>query len=373
MLNGIDNRDQVLSSLGDRRVGLITNPSGVDKSLVSTADWLGAHCRLTALFGPEHGIRGECQAGHQIDDDFTDSVLGLPVFSLHGKRRRLSDDLFDLFDVLCYDIQDVGARFYTYLYTLSYSMEDCAKRGVPVVVFDRINPLGGELVEGVRLDPEQNSFVGMYRLPTRYALTVGEYARYINSEFNVGCDLTVVPCQGYSRSLPYSESGMSWVMPSPNIPTWESALIYIGTCLFEGTNISEGRGTTRPFELVGAPFINANRLADTLNALELPGCRWRPVHFTPTFSKFEKELCHGVQLHATNVDTFRPFEAGLRLYEAIRDGYSEFRHLGGGHFDRIVGTSSLREGRESVDELIARARVESAAFRQESSSYWLYK
>ena len=237
---------------------------------------------------------------------------------------------------------------------------------------DHTRILGNTIAEGVLLEAERfKSFVGMYPMPTRYALTIGEYARYINKTFNIGCDLIVIPCENYKRDTQFKDTGLCWINPSPNIPTQESALVYIGTCLFEGTNISEGRGTTHPFELVGAPFIDASKLAGSLNAMKLPGIRWRPAHFTPMFSKFANELCHGVQLHITDPIAFRPFEAGLRLFDEIRQNCPELKFYSG-HFDHLIGTDTLRLGTESVDHMIERAKNESQAFMEQTRQFRIY-
>ncbi|MBO7532913.1 MAG: DUF1343 domain-containing protein, partial [Victivallales bacterium] len=233
-MNGIDNLKAYSDIFKGKRIGLITNPSGVDKDLNYTTDILAQSFNLTALFGPEHGVRGDAQDGKKVED-FMDPILNIPVYSLHGRTLHISDEQFSQIDLLAYDIQDVGARFYTYLYTLSYAMEDAARNHIPVVVFDRVNPLGNMIAEGVLLEAERfKSFVGMYPIPTRYALTIGEYARYINKTFNIGCDLIVIPCENYKRDTQFKDTGLSWINPSPNIPTQESALVYIGTCLFEG-------------------------------------------------------------------------------------------------------------------------------------------
>ena len=370
-MNGIDNLKAYSDIFKGKRIGLITNPSGVDKDLNYTTDILAQSFNLTALFGPEHGVRGDAQDGKKVED-FMDPILNIPVYSLHGRTLHISDEQFSQIDLLAYDIQDVGARFYTYLYTLSYAMEDAARNHIPVVVFDRVNPLGNMVAEGVLLEAERfKSFVGMYPIPTRYALTIGEYARYINKTFDIGCDLIVIPCENYKRDTQFKDTGLCWINPSPNIPTQESALVYIGTCLFEGTNVSEGRGTTHPFELIGAPFIDASKLAGSLNAMKLPGIRWRPAHFTPMFSKFANELCHGVQLHITDPIAFRPFEAGLRLFDEIRQNCPELKFYSG-HFDHLIGTDTLRLGTESVDHMIERAKAESQAFMEQTQPFRIY-
>ena len=372
MNNGIDNLRKYEHLLHGKRIGLITNPSGVTNKLEMTADILARHFKLTALFGPEHGIRGDAQAGASIEDS-RDSVLDIPVFSLHGKTKRIPHEAFDLFDVLAYDIQDVGARFYTFIYPLAMAMEDAAKAGKPVVIFDRINPLGGDVTEGILLDTKNfSSFVGMYPMPTRYGLTVGEFARYINSTFRIGCELSVIPCEPHSRKTLFSQTKLQWISPSPNIPTFDTALAYIGTCIFEGTNISEGRGTTRPFELIGAPFIDAQKLVARMELHHVPGIAWRPVHFTPMYSKYSGELCHGVQLHILSHRIARPFEAGLWLCDEIRHLYPADFSFKNETLSRLLGTESFILGRESAEEIIQRAYHDSNCFKEESKEFWLY-
>ena len=372
MNNGIDNLKQYAHLFKGRRIGLITNPSAVTKRLELTADVLARNFTLTALFGPEHGIRGDAQAGGVVADS-RDTVLDVPVFSLFGQSKRISKEAFDLIDVLCYDIQDVGARFYTFIYTLAMAMEDAARANKPVIVFDRANPLGGIITEGILLDTARlASFVGMYPMPTRYALTVGEFARYINDTFAIGCDLTVIPCTMHWRGTFFSTMRRQWIPPSPNIPTFLTALAYIGTCIFEGTNVSEGRGTTQPFEVIGAPFIDANRLAERLNRHAYGGVVYRPVHFTPMFSKYAGELCHGVQMHIPFPSIARPFEAGLQLCEEIRTLWPDDFAFKPETFSRLLGTESYVAGKESASEIIQRANFESIDFAKKTRRFWLY-
>ena len=370
--NGIDQLPSHASLLRGRRLGLITNPSGVNASLEATADILARDFTLTALFGPEHGIRGDAQAGDTVPDAH-DPILNLPVFSLHGRSHHLSDEAFSLVDMLVYDIQDVGARFYTYLYTLAYAMADAARHHVPVAVLDRVNPVGCAVTEGPCLDADRfASFVGAYPMPTRYALTVGEYARYVNETFGLGCELHVIPCSPHPRDQLFTETGQLWVPPSPNIPTPEAALCYLGTCIFEGTNLSEGRGTTLPFQLIGAPFLDAPALARDLNAHRLPGLLFRPAHFTPTFSKFAGQLCHGVQLHVTDPHTARPFEAGIRLLEAIRLQRPGDLILKPDHLAHLLGDDRLISGAETAEQLLERARHEAEQFAEQTRPFRLY-
>lgn len=229
-----------------------------------------------------------------------DADTNVPVYSVYGEAHRMTPEMVDSFDILVYDIQDVGVRFYTYLYSLAYAMGECAKADKPVLVLDRINPIGGHRHGGTILDLKYRSFVGDYELPTRTGMTVGEFSRYVCRYLGLDLDLTVAPLQGWKRHYYLDDTDLPWAAPSPNCPSLAAALAYIGTCIFEGTNLSEGRGTTQPFELIGAPFINANALAQRLAKADLPGIYFRPASFQPTFSKHAGVLCHGVQMHTTD-------------------------------------------------------------------------
>lgn len=307
------------------RVGLIANPTTVDRSLAHAADRLAAHrdVDLKMLFGPEHGIRGDAQYMEDVRDD-VDRATGLPVVSLYGDSfASLSPQPSHLaeLDTLLFDIQDIGTRYYTYAATLALAMR--ASEGRRVVVLDRPNPLGGTLREGGGLESHLESFVGLYPVPQRHGLTVGELARLYRDAFGVDCDLHVIACEGWRRGMAFEQSGLPWVMPSPNMPTVETAWVYAGMCLLEGTNVSEGRGTTRPFELFGAPFCDGAELAEKLNAMQLPGAGFRPCAFTPTFDKFKGELCLGVQLHVHDRSQFMAYRTGLAVLVALRALYPE--------------------------------------------------
>lgn len=340
-----------------RRVGLVTNPTGVDRTLRSSIDRLAAHpgVALAALFGPEHGVRGDAQAGDKVGST-RDPRTGVPAHSLYGEHREPTDAMLAGIDVLVFDIQDVGARFYTYPYTLANVMRAARRAGIPVVVPDRPNPVGGVHVEGPVLEPEYASFVGQYPIPIRHGLTLGELARLFNDALGIGAELHVVPMRGWRRDAAEPGRGLPWVPPSPNMPTPETALVYPGTALLEGTNASEGRGTTRPFETVGAPYVDADALAERMNALDLPGVRFRPTWFTPTFSKHAGELCGGVQLHVTDRDAFRPVRTGIALLVALQAMYPDaFAFLPDERpfFDMLAGNGWVREailaGESAVD------------------------
>lgn len=333
------------------RIGLLTNPTGINARFESTIELLFRlrRAELTALFACEHGIRGERQAGVLFEDE-RDERFGLPVFSLYGKSgKRLQPHMLDAVDAILFDIQDVGVRFYTYLSTLQMMLEECAAAGKPLVVLDRPNPLGGGDGEGGLLAPGFESFVGAARLPVNTGLTIGETARYMNSLLERPCELEVVTLRGWKRGMNFEETGLPWMMPSPNMPTPETAWVYGGTCLFEGTNMSEGRGTTRPFEIVGAPWIDGELLARELNGRRLLGVHAHPWHFTPTFSKHQGELCGGVRLFVTGPAVYRPMLTGLHLLDAAKSLFPDrfewlppFREGGRPFIDLLTGGDLVR-------------------------------
>ena len=373
--------DEGASPIAGKRVGLITNPSGVDSELRSTAERLGARpdTELAALFGPEHGIRGDHQDGVTVDPT-VDPRTGVTVHSLYATGRQPDPDVLTQLDALLFDIQDVGVRFYTYLYTMSLAMEACARCGLLFVVLDRPNPLGGEIVEGNMLDPSFASFVGKYPLPVRYGMTIGELACLMNDEFGIGAPLQVVPMDGWRRAHYWQDTGLHWVPPSPNMPTPATALVYPGTCFVEGTNLSEGRGTTKPFEQIGAPFIDGWRLADILNERQLPGVVFRAVHFVPSCGTYREQLCSGVQLHVGDRDGFRPVATGFELLAAaLRHWPGDFRwHLpatGIHNFDKLAGTDRVRmalDGGMDVETLTQAWEDERDGFAQIRRAYLLY-
>ncbi len=302
------------------RVGLLCNAASVDAGLrpaarlVAGAGGVG----LAALFGPQHGVRADVQDDMVETPHAVDPVLGVPVWSLYADRREPADEMLRGLDALLVDLWDVGCRVYTFVWTLRLAMEACGRAGVRVVVLDRPNPLGG-VVEGNPLRPGWTSFVGLEPVPMRHGLTVGELARWFVGARGVACDLEVVPLDGWRRTRLWPELGRPWVLPSPNMPTFDTALVYPGTVLLEGTTASEGRGTTRPFELVGAPWVDADDLARRLGRFGLPGAAFRPVGFEPTFQKWAGTACGGVQVHVTDPAAFRPYRTGLAVLRALWD------------------------------------------------------
>jgi len=311
--------------LAGARVGAVVHPASILPGLEHTADALLAEksIRLVSLFGPQHGARGEKQDNMIESDFYRDPDTGLPVHSLYGETRWPTEEMMNELDILLFDLQDVGTRVYTFIHTMAYCMKACARYDKSMVVLDRPNPINGEQVEGDLLDPEFSSFVGLYPLPMRHGMTVGELALLYNTEFGIGCRLTIVPMQGWRRSQWFDQTGLPWVMPSPNLPTLESAIVYPGMVLVEGTPLSEGRGTTRPFEYVGAPHIHPRTLADCLGELMLPGVSFRPAYFEPTFQKFAKTMCGGVQVHVQDRSLFEPFLTGIAILSAIKSLYPD--------------------------------------------------
>jgi uncharacterized protein YbbC (DUF1343 family) len=313
--------------LGGQSLGLLCHPASVTADLTPAAEALMRvkGVKLRRLFAPEHGITGAAQdlvlVGHEKDP-----LTGLPVMSLYGRRLDPDPRALERLDALIVDLQDVGARYYTYNWTMALAMKAAARVNLPVIVLDRPNPLGGERLEGNWPEAGWSSFVGLYPLPIRHGMTMGELAGYLNDAHALGCDLTVVPMLGWRRGMAWEDTGLPWVAPSPNMPTPDTARVYPGGCLVEGTNLSEGRGTTRPFEWVGAPYLDGPRLARALERRGLPGVRFRPVGFEPAFHKWKSQRCGGVQIHVTDAARFKPFAAYLALIaEARRQAPRHFR------------------------------------------------
>ena len=377
ILFGIDRVAEYRELLAGR-VALITAPSGRTADNRSSIDRLREVCDLQLLLAPEHGVRGDKGAG-ELFDDCVDGPSGLPMMSLYRRDGKgLSPQVLDRFDTLVYDIQDVGCRYYTFISTLRNAMAGCAGAGKRLVVLDRGNPLGGT-VEGTLLQRECCSFVGCWEMPQRYGLTCGEFARMVNGEERLGCDLQVVPCAGLTRSMMFSDWGRVWVMPSLAMPRFETALLYPGTCLFEGTSWSEGRGTADPFAMVGAPGVDAEGLSRAFNALGLPGVESTPVYFVPTASKHRGEVCGGVHLHVTDGHRIRPVELGFRLVELARTAFpGTFSVLppqtaGGTCFlSLLAGRRDMEEPDWSADTLLRNQAADCAAFREQAEQYRLY-
>jgi uncharacterized protein YbbC (DUF1343 family) len=375
-----------LGLLQGKRVGVICNHTSLLPDGTHLVDaLLKKGVKVTALFGPEHGVRGTASAGDKVGDS-VDAATGLPVFSLYGKTTKPSPEMLASVDVLVFDIQDVGARYYTYAGTMAFAMEAAAQNGKPFIVLDRPNPINGVDVEGPVLDMGFRSLVGMFPVPTRHGLTMGEMAKMILGEGwidDTRLDLTVVPMRGWKRSTWYDGTGLPWIAPSPNMKTLATATVYPGTCLVEATNVSEGRGTAKPFEYIGAPGLDGAALAADLNARKLPGVRFAPVTFTPAAGpdagpnpKFKGKLCAGVEVTVTDRSSFRPVLTGLTIVEALgraKPGKFEIRD---GLMDRLLGSdivrTKLKEGTASP-ELLRLNAADFDAYMKKRSSYLLYQ
>jgi uncharacterized protein YbbC (DUF1343 family) len=348
--------DHLLASqrLDGMRVGVVCNPASVDRELRHIADRLasGSQARLIAIFGPQHGFRSDVQENMIETGHGRDEVRGVPVYSLYSDTREPTREMLRDVDALVIDLQDVGTRIYTYIYTMAKCLVAARAHGVKVIVCDRPNPIGGIGVEGPMLVHGFESFVGLYPLPMRHGMTIGELARLFNEEFGIGADLEVIAMEGWRRDTYFDGTGVPWVLPSPNIPTLDTAIVYPGTVLFEGTNVSEGRGTTRPFELLGAPWVDAERFAGAMNRLDLPGVRFRPAVIEPTFHKHAHTSCGGCQIHVLDRRTFVPVETGVALIAAFRasdpdrfawrDPPYEYEHEKM-PIDILAGSSGMRE------------------------------
>lgn len=378
--------DRRIDLVTDQRIGLITNPSGVNSTAVPTIDLLFDHAEidLDVLFAPEHGIRGRGQAGVDIEDGI-DEKTELPVKSLYGENQRLRPHMIDDLDVIIYDMQDIGCRFYTLIYTLAYALEGVADTTKRLIVLDRPNPIAPMGLSGNRIEDEYSSFVGGYRLPITHGMTVGELARYFNEAYDIGADLEVVELAGWSHDVWYDETDLPWILPSPNMPTLETATIYPGTCLFEGTTLSEGRGTTKPFELIGAPWIDAEAWADSLNATDLPGVAFRPAYFVPMFSKHERDHIEGVQVHVLDRDRIDPVEVGLTMLTSAftHAPQADWIESNGDFFiDQLAGGSLLRKTIDDatdvedpgdiVDDILAIWEADRSSFAANRTDYQLY-
>lgn len=385
-----------------KRVGLVTNPTGVDTYLKTDIELLFQHpdINLTALYGPEHGVRGNAQAGEYVPF-YMDEIYHLPVFSLYGQTMKPDDNMithideymrsFDTqnkekapnkqmvskLDVMIFDIQDVGTRIYTYIATMAFCMQACAENNIEFIVLDRPNPINGIDLEGPVLKyPEFSSFVGLYPIPVRHGMTIGELALLFNdSFFKKKVTLKVIPMKSWKRDMWYDETLMPWVIPSPNMPTLNTAMVYPGQVYLEGTNISEGRGTTKPFELFGAPWIEANHLTQILNFLNLPGVGFREAWFKPVMSKYKGKLCGGSQIYITDRDFFKPFECTLWIIKTIREEYPEHFRFHEEYFDKIMGTDQIRQALikgTSIKKITDSYQKELVSFKQKREKYLIY-
>lgn len=350
------------SWISGKRIGLLCNPASIDTNFRHVRELINRKFpgRLQALYSPQHGFFAEKQDNMIESDDMTDPMLEIPVLSLYGKTRIPDKKMFYPIDVLIVDLQDVGTRVYTFIYTMSYCLEAAKKFGKKVLVLDRPNPVSGSITEGNCLTSECISFVGRYPIPMRHGLTIGEISLLFNKEYGINCDLEVIPMKGWNRKMFFQDTGLAWIPPSPNLPSPLSAMVYTGQVLWEGTNVSEGRGTTQPFEIFGAPFINTKLLLSTLGGNRLPGATLRPVVFEPTSNKWKGSRCKGFQIHVTDPYEFKPYITTLRLLQAVI-----FHHKDRFHWklppyeyefkrhpiDLIVGDKGIRRSIENFDEI----------------------
>lgn len=361
-----------------RRVGLITNHTGIARDGTHSMDLLLSQgIELVALFGPEHGIRGAVDEGDRVASS-RDEGTGLPIHSLYSETLEPTPEMLADVEVLLFDIQDIGARYYTYVSTMALALKAAAEHSIPFVVLDRPNPIGGRLVQGNVLEPEHSSFVGLYPVPMRHGMTAGELARLFNGQFGIGAELHVIPADGWRRADWFDETGLPWIKTSPNMPDLESATHYPGTCLFEGTNLSVGRGTPIAFQQIGAPWLDGAALAERLNGYNLPGVRFEPVTFTPEGPhdrKYGGDVVNGARFITTDRSIYDPTRAGVAaLIEARRLAGEHWEWLPG-HFDRLAGTSRLRQQIEagaSLEEATSEWRDQLATFNQLRARYLLY-
>jgi uncharacterized protein YbbC (DUF1343 family) len=374
------------SRLTGKRVGIVCNHASLDRAFLHIVDRLAAADNLTlaAIFGPQHGFRSDVQDNMIETPHVNDPGRRVPIYSLYSETREPTPEMLRGLDVLVIDLQDIGARIYTYIYTMANCMRACARHRIPVIVCDRPNPIGGADVEGARLLPGFESFVGQFPIPMRHGMTIGELARFFNDVFAIGAQLEVVPMEGWRRQMYADQTDLPWVMPSPNMPTLDTAIVYPGTVLFEGMMISEGRGTTRPFELVGAPWIEAERFARDMNSLGLTGVYFRPAVFEPTFQKHAKQPCGGCQIHVTARQLFKPVLVGVALAGmfwrtnpskfAWRQPPYEYEH-DKMPIDILAGSDTLRKQIEAdvpVTEIAAEWRADEEAFRNLREPFLLY-
>ncbi len=364
-----------------KRVGLLTNPSGVDSKLNSTADLLfnDPDINLTALFGPEHGIRGAIYAGEHVTDE-VDPHTGLPVFSLYGAHKKPTPEMLKNVDVILVDIQDIGLRGYTYIYTMAMVMEAAAENSKQVIVLDRPNPIGGLKIEGNLVEKGFESFVGLYPIPYRHGMTIGELAKYFNEEFDIHCDLIVIPMIGWQREMLWGQTGLLWVPTSPHVPHWET-ILYMGATgtIGELRAISEGVGYTSPFELIGAPWIDGYQFAQALNDLQLPGVIFRPLYFKPYYASYKGEVCQGAQLHITDPQAFNSYQTGLYILQTILRLYPDHDPFQFEQrvtmFQKVIGCAwiidDLKAGK-SVKEIATKWQNELKQFNEKRKKYLLY-
>ncbi len=372
---GIDRIDEYQNIFKGKRIALITNMTGYNSKGISTISVLKEKTDLRLLFSPEHGLNANFREGALVDNT-VDRKTSLKIYSLYGKQKKPTQEMLKDIDVVCFDIQDVGARFYTYIYTMAYAMQACAENGKMFVVFDRPNPIGGEAIEGFILQEEFKSFVGLYPITQRHGMTVGELSLMFNKEFGINCNLKVVPLKNWLRTSYFEDLPLVWIPSSPNIPNSNTALVYAGMCLFEGTNLSVGRGTTLPFHYLGAPFINADDLAEKLNNEKLKGVKFFPAYFTPSSSIYKGEACEGVYIAVNDKNSFQPVRVAVKMFNVIRKTYSEFKindeKMKRCGLNLLFGNASLTE--KNIDEkaLFEVMTFDEKKFAKKRKAYLLY-
>ena len=372
---GIDRIDEYQNIFKGKRIALITNMTGYNSKGISTISVLKEKTDLRLLFSPEHGLNANFREGALVDNT-VDRKTSLKIYSLYGKQKKPTQEMLKDIDIVCFDIQDVGARFYTYIYTMAYAMQACAENGKMFVVFDRPNPIGGEAIEGFILQEEFKSFVGLYPITQRHGMTVGELSLMFNKEFGINCNLKVVPLKNWLRTSYFEDLPIVWIPSSPNIPNSNTALVYAGMCLFEGTNLSVGRGTTLPFHYLGAPFINADDLAEKLNNEKLKGVKFFPAYFTPSSSIYKGEACEGVYIAVNDKNSFQPVRVAVKMFNVIRKTYSEFKindeKMKRCGLNLLFGNASLTE--KNIDEkaLFEVMTFDEKKFAKKRKAYLLY-
>lgn len=386
---GIDRVEEFSHILLNKRLGLVTGSSGIGCDYRSSIEILHEKYNLTTLFAPEHGVRGELQGGVKVHNHI-DWHSGLPVYSLFSDDRSIIDDrllhnsillpsqeALDRVDAIVFDIQDVGSRYYTYASTLFFVMKACAKAGKECIVLDRPNPIGG-MIEGNSHRPENFSFIGLTKVPIRHGMTLGELALFYNGEYQLDCQLHVIPVDGWNRSMYFEDTGLPFVCPSPNLPNQDAIILYNGICMLAGTNVSDARGTTRPFEQFGAPYINPFELKESLDALHLPALRFSVTYFIPTFFKYQGEVCAGVQIHVLDRRMVKPVELGVKIIRTLQKLYPDnfqFKQPENGryHIDVETGTDEVRLNEKSADDILSGWQQEAEQFALVRTRYSLYE
>ena len=372
---GIDRIDEYLNIFEGKRIALITNATGYNSEGESTISVLKKKTNLKLLFSPEHGLNANFKEGSLIDNSI-DRKTSLKIYSLYGKQKKPTNEMLKDIDIICFDIQDVGARFYTYIYTMAYAMQATKENGKTFVIFDRPNPISGSVVEGFILQEEFSSFVGLYPIAQRHGMTVGELGAMFNKEFGINCDLKIIPLKNWARSSYFEDLSLVWVPSSPNIPNSDTALIYSGMCLFEGTNMSVGRGTTLPFQYIGAPFINADELVEKLKKENINGVKIFPAYFTPNSSMYKNEACEGIYIAVSDKESFQPVRVAIKIFNTIKKTYPEFkindekiRRCG---LNLLFGNEKLSE--KNIDEkaLFRDMHIDEKEFMKKRQAYLLY-